>query len=214
MTNRKSFAIAVFALMILFGAALFGCNPSTPCPSCPTCVPTPTVPVATPTATPIPILWDERLTTINVSVRRTENARYQIIAGWLTINGQWGTPGSGDVPDWAWKYHSDDLGGDHNVFGICLDANGNIVGTKTFVMTDGGLAAATPMPYGWANQVLAGQNWDPAKGPGPYCWQALNGDMGCGFGMPHNWHYSFFFVWQERPGYVPTEWERSGFSKE
>jgi len=206
MTNRKLFAIAAFALMILFGAALAGCNPSTPCPTCPTCVPTPTVPAATPTATPIPILWDERLTEIGVTVNRVSGARYVLVAAWLTKNGSWD-----DVPAWAKQWQLDSLGGDHNAFGRCLDKVGNVV-QKTFVLSwPSGSDSRTPESDGWANLPLSGNYWDPAKGPGAYTWTALNGDVLVGIDMPHNWHWSFFGVWQERQDFVPSNnFERDG----
>lgn len=183
----------------------------TPCMVCPTCPAAGPTPTGTPAATATPVVqmleWDPRLDDLHVTVQRVDGARYQIIAAWLTKNGNWD-----DVPAFAKKYQLDSLGGDHHLFGTCLDAVGSTIGNKTFIMTDGGIAPTMPMPDGWANQVLAGQNWDPANGPGPYSWQALKGDVLAGVGMPHNWHWSFFAVWRERPGYVTTQWERNGFA--
>jgi hypothetical protein len=179
--------------------------------TCGTATPTPAVqPTATPASTRV-IEWDPRLDDLHISVQQVAGARYQIIAAWLTKNGQWSGPDA--PPAFAKKYQNDNLGADHHLMLLCLDAAGNSI-NKTFVMTDGGLASATPMPYGWANFVMAGQNWDPVNGPGPYSAQALNGWLVRGFGMPHNWHWSFFVVWQEVPNYKQTEWERSGFAKE
>jgi len=161
-----------------------------PCTPCATIQPTatPTYPPAT--ATPVSILWDSKLDSIGVTVKRVDGARYKLIAAWVTQNGSW------DVPDWAHQWQLDTLGGDHHVFGRCLDASGNVL-NKTFVMQNGGVASRTPEADGWANLPMAGQNWNPANGQGPYIWYPLNGDVLVGLGMPLNNHWSFFGVWKD-----------------
>ena len=148
-------------------------------------------PVDPPPIEPYPLEWDARLTEINVSVNRVPGAKYVMIAAWLTKNGNWD-----DVPAFAKKWQLDTLGGDHHIFGRCLDINGNPLMAKNFMMKNGGTAARQPEADGWANLPLAGQNWQPADGPGPYTWFPLNGDELFGFGMPHNFHWSFFAVFR------------------
>ncbi len=140
---------------------------------------------------PLPeLLWDEKLTGIGVTLERPASARYRIIAAWTTQNGSWE-----DAPQWAKQYQLDTLGGDHHVFGRCLDKFNRPL-NKTFVLSwPGGADSRTPEPDGWANLPLAGQNWNPENGRGPYEWQALNGDKLVGLGMPWNHHWSFFAVW-------------------
>ncbi len=142
---------------------------------------------------PMPaLLWDGCLNVLKLSVERVDGARYRIIAAWLTENGSWE-----NVPDWARRWQRDTLGGDHHAFGCCLDKAGSPIG-KTFLLSwPTGQADRTPEADGWANLPLAGQNWDPANGPGPYLWEALKGDRLRGLGMPLNHHVSFFAVWQE-----------------
>jgi len=166
----------------------------TPTPAAPTVTVTPT---ATYEPTPTPyvqkVLWDSRLTELGVSITPS-SGKYRLIAAWLTKNGNWD-----DVPDWAHQWQLDTLGGDHHVFGRCLDAAGNPI-AKTFQLSwPGGSDGRTPEADGWANLPMAGQNWNPANGPGPYTWYALNGDKLSGVGMPLNNHWSFFGVWQEQP---------------
>jgi hypothetical protein len=139
-------------------------------------------------------LWDERLTTLGITYQRRTGA-YRLAAAWLTINGQWD-----DVPDWAKKWQLDVLGGDHNCYGRLETPDGKaIFEDKRFILAwpDGG-DERTAEPSGWANIPMAGQNWDPAKGPGPYDWFVESGDKLLGVGMPWNHHYSFFCVWHPR----------------
>ncbi|MGQ9518202.1 MAG: hypothetical protein ACUVT1_13120 [Anaerolineae bacterium] len=184
----------------------------TPTPS-PTATRTPSpspTPTATPPATstpsgggPIPY-WDPRLTQLNVTVEQNPLARYQLIAAFITVNGSWD-----DVPDWARAYDVPSFperGGDHHVFGRCLDAQGNVLYQKGFVLSwPDGAAGATPEASGWANLPIYGGAYYPDQGQsGPYRWATLNGNQLRGIGMPYNHHVSFFAVWQEQPAGTPT----------
>jgi hypothetical protein len=141
-----------------------------------------------------PLEWDARLTEIGVHVDATEGPRYVLIAAWLTKNGQWS--GVDEPPAFAKKYQLDTLGGDHNVFGMCLDVNGTVIMSKNFVMQNGGTASRQPEADGWSNLPMSGQAWKPSEGPGPYSWYPLNGEKLIGLGMPNNQHWSFFGVWK------------------
>ncbi len=182
------------------------------CPCTPTPEPTATCPAycgvpptatpaveATATATAVPpaILWDQRLTDLGITVMQ-RNGNYRMVAAWLTINGQWD-----DVPEWAHRWQQDTLGGDHHLFGRLETPAGVAIMDKSFFIawpqpnyTAGD--SRVPEPDGWANIPMAGQNWQPANGPGPYDWWVDSGDKLVGLGMPWNYHYSFFAVWQPR----------------
>lgn len=171
------------------------CTP-TPEPT-PTCPPGCGGPMVTPTpeatATPEPeaILWDPRLDELGLTVERRQG-EYQLIAAWVTINGNWD-----DVPEWAHFWQMDTLGGDHMFFGRAEDADGKPIAGATIAMVwPSGGDTRTTDGTGWGNLVLAGQGWDPAQGQGPYTGFAFGGDKLIGMGMPWNWHYSFFGVWQ------------------
>lgn len=171
------------------------------CPPCPTVVPTATV---QPTATPEPwtLEWDSRLDNLNVSIDWSEMQarRYWPAAVWITVDGNWD-----DVPAWAKRYLVDfpEAGGDHNVFGRCLDQYGAAL-DKTFVLSwPDGADGRTPETSGWANVPIYGGAYYPNQGQvGPYSWEALNGLPVRGIGMPYNQHVSFFVVWQEQPAYA------------
>jgi len=144
------------------------------------------------------------LTDIGVKIEIVPGARYRIMSAWVTINGNWD-----DVPAWAKKYQLDTLGGDRHAFGTCMDVNGLVL-PKTFILSwPTGSDGRTPEADGWANLALAGQYWNPADGPGPYMWQAVNGWKLVGLGLPHNYHWSFFVRWQEAQGYVPSAFDRA-----
>ena len=173
------------------------------------CVPCPPCPEYPPTATPVvptPLAWDvkldARLDALNVSIDWTgkETQRYWPIAVWMTYDGNWG-----DVPDWAKPYLTNfpEAGGDHNVFGRCLDQYGNAL-DKTFLLTwPDGAAGRTPEDSGWANAPIYGGAYYPDAGEvGAYTWEALNGLPVTGIGMPYARHTSYFIVWQEQPGYA------------
>lgn len=188
-------ALALILVVLLLAA----CQPCPPCPECPT----PVSPTATPTVMPTPapptLLWDSKLSDLGVTVQYVAGARYRLIAAWTTQSGSWD-----GVPDWARQWQLDTLGGDHHAFGRCLDVGGNAIG-KTFMLSwPGGADSRTPEADGWANIPLAGQNWNPANGPGPYTWEALKGDKLVGIGLPLNNHWSFFGVWQEQPSNIVT----------
>lgn len=184
----------MFLVLVLLVLLVTGCRPCPPCPECPTpAVPTAT-PTVVPTATPQTILWDSKLSELGVTVQFVSGAKYRLISAWTTENGSWD-----NVPDWARQYQLDTLGGDHHVFGRCLDVNGNAIG-KTFMLSwPDGADGRTPEQDGWANLPLGGQNWNPANGQGPYKWEALDGDKLVGLGLPLNHHWSFFGVWKEVP---------------
>ncbi len=172
----------------------------------PTPSPTPTAtatrpPTATPTPSaggPIPY-WDPRLNELNVTVEQNPSARYQLIAAFITVNGSWA-----DVPEWARVYDVasfPERGGDHHVFGLCLDAQGNVLDKKGFVLSwPDGYDMTTPEPSGWANKPIYAYYFPDQGQSGPYRWAPLNGNELRGIGLPYRHHYSFFGVWKEQAG--------------
>lgn len=160
----------------------------------PTAAPVPTpAPTAVPTPVPSkPLLWDPYLDEIGVTVQRRDGD-YELIAGWHTENGNWD-----NVPTWAKRWQDDTLGGDHHVFGRCENDSGHAILNSFGIIWPGGGDQRTSEANGWANIPMAGQNWNPANGPGPYEWFAFGGDKVRGLGMPHNHHVSYFFVWREK----------------
>jgi hypothetical protein len=140
-----------------------------------------------------PIEWDPLLTELGLTVE-VRNGEFGLVAAWLTVNGSWDS-----VPDFARKWQMNTLGGDHMFFGRSEDVGGAPLSGTTFAMVwpSGGDTRVTDNT-GWANNVLAGQNWDPKNGPGPYTGFMFGGDKLIGAGMPHNWHWSFFGVWRRR----------------
>lgn len=177
-------------LALLLGLLLLGgCLPCPPCPECPEATPAPTA-----TAPPAMLCWDPRLAELGVTVER-RSGNYWLAGAWLTINGNWD-----DVPACAKPWQSDVLGGDHHLYGRLETAAGTAL-DNTFVVAWGsgpedGDARTPEWPAGWANIPIAGQNWDPNEGPGPYTWFCFGGDRLVGLGMPNNHHYSFFGVWR------------------
>ena len=143
-----------------------------------------------------PAYWDPRLDELGVTVEH-RSGRYELIAAWVTINGNWD-----DVPGWAKQWQLDVLGGDHHTFGRAETPGGNWVSEKFLLVWPHPNYAygdtRYPEPEGWANLPLGGQNWNPANGPGPYTWFVDGGDKLIGVGMPHNHHWSFFAVWRLR----------------
>jgi len=197
----KGYAPAVTATPTATGTSTH--IPSTP-------MPTPTGPTPTPTLTPtatatFSLLWDSRLTPLNITVEQDPNLPYQLIAAFCTIDGSWD-----NVPEWAQVYATADFperGGDHNVFGRCLDMQGNVIPNKTFVITwPGGQDTRQPEASGWANVPIYAY-FIPDRGEtGPYTWNPINGNRLMGLGLPWKRHYSFFGVWREvpRPTVTPT----------
>ena len=174
----------------------------------PTATPTTTL-SPTPTATgtggdPIPF-WDERLDALNVTVENDPSKTYQLFTAFITIDGSWD-----DIPEWARVYDTPDFperGGDHNAFGRCLDAGGQVLGEKPFeLLWPDGADYRQPEASGWANIPIwaTHPSWDPAKGPGPYSWNPFSGNKLQGIGLPYNHHYSFFGVWQETGAMATT----------
>jgi hypothetical protein len=193
-------------------------RPTAACPADPgltTPTPIATVPVTVtvePTGTPASTLlcWDPRLTALGITVER-RNGEYELVAAWLTKNGNWGVPNDGDrddVPDCARQWQSDVLGGDHMAFGRLEQSNGAAMGGKKFYM----VWSYPTYQYGdfryqetsgWANLILAGQNWTPSETQGPYTVFFESGDKLNGLGMPNNQHYSFFGVWRPKIPVTP-----------
>lgn len=142
-----------------------------------------------------PQLWDTRLNDLGVSCE-VRNGNRHLKAAWLTKNGNWD-----DVPSWAKQWQNDTLGGDHHIYVRIEDKNGNAIHDRAcmawppFGEEEG--ATATPEASGWSNLIMAGQNWNPADGQGPYVVWVDAGDKLHGLGMPHNYHWSFFGVWVE-----------------
>jgi len=207
---RGVLAVVVMILVVLvlvlaayglgFGAGMV----SVVCPTA-TVAPTATVtPTATATLTPaaVPtvtatagprILWDDRLTGYRVSVECSGSERYELVAAWITENGQgW--------PAWAddWMRSFPEAGADHHVLGVTLDRFGRIVAGKTYELVwpdghDGRQAEAS----GWANFPLYA-GYDPRVGPGPYRFRPLGACWMVGLGLPFKWHVSWFGVWREK----------------
>lgn len=150
-----------------------------------------------PTEPDKPELWDARLDQYGIYVERKPAGKYFVYAAWMTENGNWDT-----APAWARRWQQDTLGGDHHVYGRVETAAGIPI-HNTFVLdwppyTDSGAGSAETGSDGWANLPMAGQNWNPATGPGPYLFWCFDGDRIYGLGMPLNHHVSFFVVWRPR----------------
>lgn len=172
--------IVTFTLALLLAGCL-----CPPCPATPTPVPTATPP-------PGPACWDQRLDDIGVTLERRAG-QYGLIAAWVTVNGNWN-----DVPACAQAWQHDTLGGDHHAFGRVETAGGMAIQDTFALVWPGGGDTRMPEANGWANLVLAGQNWDPGQGQGPYDFFVYGGDKLHGLGMPWNNHWSFFAVWRLR----------------
>jgi len=172
-------------------------TPTCPCPTCPVVGPTPTGTPVTPTATPQPskpACWDPYLDTLGVTVER-RNGEWELVAAWTTTNGQWDP-----VIACAKAWQTDQLGGDHNAFARAqIDNSLPMPGVTMALIWPGGGDTRITDGTGWNNMPLAGQNWNPANGPGPYTMFVFGGDKLNGFGMPNNQHVSFFGVWQRKP---------------
>lgn len=145
-----------------------------------------------PPAEPEPLI-DDRVKALGVTIQK-RNGGWRLHALWMTENGSWDT-----VPAWAKQWQRDTLGGDHHCYGRCEAApvqNQFALVWPPFGEDDG--CIRTPEGDGWANAIMAGQNWNPANGQGPYHWFCYGGDKVVGLGMPHNHHVSFFAVWTLR----------------
>ncbi len=144
-----------------------------------------------------PELWDPRLDDFGVYVERKPRGKYYIHAVWMTENGNWD-----NVPSWAKAWQQDTLGGDHHVYYRAETHDGKPI-DNTYVLDwppydDTNAGTTTTEGNGWGNLPMAGQNWDPATGVGPYMAWCFDGDRIYGLGLPHNHHVSFFVVWRPR----------------
>jgi len=140
------------------------------------------------------LLWDPKLTQLGIGYVPRDAAKYYLAAAWMTSNGSWE-----NVPDWARQWQRDTLGGDHHCFGRIETADGHVIAGLRFLLTwpDGGDERGAEAD-GWANIPIAGQNWNPANGAGPYTWFVESGDKLAGLGLPLNNHVSFFGVWRPK----------------
>lgn len=156
--------------------------------------PPPSEPPIVPPATGYPRMIDERLAKINCAVTQDERARYQITHAWLTIGGS-----KASAPSWAQELMTAaGAGGDHHCFGRVLDRNGNVVMDAVFTLGwPSGKDTRRPEPDGWANIPIYA-SYNPIMGPGPYWWQAADGEVLGGIGLPMGNHYSFWVIWRER----------------
>lgn len=142
-----------------------------------------------------PQLWDARLSEIKVYAE-IRNGNRHLKAAWLTKYGNWD-----DVPSWAKQWQQDVLGGDHHVYVRIEDKDGNSIHDRMCLAwppygEEQG-SVTYPEATGWGNFVIAGQNWNPDDGPGPYVAWVDGGDKLWGMGLPLNHHYSFFLVYVE-----------------
>jgi hypothetical protein len=143
-----------------------------------------------------PEFWDERLTELGITCE-VRNGNRHLLAAWLTKNGSWD-----DVPAFAKQWQQDTLGGDHNAYLRIETPGGEVIHDRLCMAwppygEDQGAVAYPEHPSGWGNFIMAGQNWTPANGPGPYVVWCDAGDKLWGLGMPNNQHWSFFGVWVE-----------------
>lgn len=125
----------------------------------------------------------------------------------------------GSLPAWAREQYLkpwgaadyfDDAGADHHLFALVLGLDGMPMPEKGIMYWSDGFdklgdpsyrqyaMQSTKPASGWANIPLAGgSNYNPAAGPGPWCWCPVGAsEVVIGGGMPHKWHVSFFAVWQ------------------
>jgi hypothetical protein len=188
--------IAILVMLILLTGCLQWVTP-TPCP---TCVPVVTVaptasPTTAPTVEPIVLQWDSRLDGLNVKYEPVANARYRLVAAWMTINGSWD-----ETPRWAWEWVDKVTGGggDHNMFAGVYQLNGeplqgkNVIfgwpGTQTNFVTDAA---------GWGNGDCQAVYYPDKGQTGPYYLEPLKGDKLVGGGLPYGQHVSIMGVWEE-----------------
>lgn len=197
--------ISVLAIAFIFILLIAGCVQQTPTPT-PTLIPTSTpTPTPMPTPTPTPAVqftcWDNEVVLdgvtykLPVSVDFRGKAIYHVVALWTTLNGSWDS-----VPACARQWQRDTLGGDHHIYMRVETRAGDPVAT-TYVVDwppydDSVAAVRQAEPDGWANVPIAGQNWNPLAGPGPYLAWVFNGDRVYGMGLPYNRHVSYFIVWR------------------
>ncbi len=193
----------------------------TPLPATPTVYvpPTPTpivwptdTPVATPTLAPnnrYPVLWDDRLDQFKARIRADESLPFQIVEVFLVEDGHWkDDAGRWLVPEFARKYYTESFtekGGATHMFGLALKRDGSPLYGKTFRFwwphdgaggQDG--RKSTTAEDGWVNFYANGR-YDWSQTSGPYCLEAIGGEVIEGGGQPYAWaHLSIFTVWRER----------------
>lgn len=157
-------------------------------------------PAADPPSDPS-VIWDPRLPDLNVSLETANVAPGTLY--WKLIRADYHDP----------FQHGGDFGGDHNMYFVVTDENGNrITGQKvwqswpddsTYAFTDARGIGDIPM---WANYF-------PSNGPGPYNGYVggLPSDIVRGMGLPANNHVSFVLYFQKTvksgdalPTHTPT----------
>lgn len=187
----KTLKVLILAGLLL--VLLSGCVLPTPCPPCPTAVPTSTVAVPTATATAVPTATptpgyltcvDPRFEEMGVIVNVRPAARYKLIAAWAWFNGDVTT-----APACARQWMNfPSVGADHSVFGV-------IVGTaqpadfRLWWSTEDTIRSAA----GWIDIPIFAR-FD-VKGGGPYNFRFDGGDEILKVGLWKGVHTSWAGVW-------------------
>lgn len=200
-------------------------------------------------------LWSPALDKLKVSVVRAPTradfqTRWANQPYYFQLRQAWTTHSHDGVPLWdnnpndeysvpAWareKYlfppndprYCAEGGGDHNIFILCVDEQGNYIrttdqylagmfawhngeGAGVWLRSDAQIEPLTKgdaptfhvqdaKSSGWANVVLSSDGYNPDTGPGPWfaCPYGMSDIVG-GMGMPWRWHLSFWFVFQRVP---------------
>jgi len=151
------------------------------------------------------ILWEPYLDELNAGVEIVDGARYQLVAMWHTLNGQWD-----GVPDYAREYIKvNGGGGDTHAFAIVYNKDGTpLVGKSVLLTWPGGDAGGMTWNDGSVSFFTPGKYYPDQGQTGPYCVEVLNGDKYLGAGLPYGQHVSIFGVWRERDDYKPSAQEK------
>ena len=216
MQRTMTMTLALVALALLAGCSITIANWPTPA-ACPTCAPcatstgsaeptvtvTPTATRVTPTPVVQQVLFDSRLSALNVKIEPLANAKFRLVAVWMTENGQWD-----GVPSWAWQYVDkiNGAGGETHAFAGVYDAAGAPIVGKTIVLywPDGNDVRVTEAD-GWNNWFVNAKYYPDQGQTGPYWFAPLKGDVVRGAGLPYGRHVSLFAAWQEvAPMQAPT----------
>lgn len=144
---------------------------------------------------------DPRISSFGVTIAPEENYEFRLRKLFITVNGDWEP-----TPTWAkeflWNYFPE-AGGDHNVYGLCMEEDGSYIRNSSFTLSwNGGTDVRTPEASGWANIPIF-DGYNPASETGGYTWAVQRGNPVYGLGLPNNQHVSFFAVWV-RVRDVPT----------
>lgn len=130
--------------------------------------------------------------------------KYILSAVWTTEFGSW-EPNSGEysIPQWARDAYLGRMpmtGGDHHIYVLVLDKDGNPVANTNvvFLSRDGQVVTKKTNDKGFVEQEVYGSSsFVPERGEhGAWSFRPGSGETLHGFGMPSKRHVSIFGVWR------------------